>query len=405
MRLTLLQDPDPALRRATLLGTQRAWAGMADVVAACLNGIAGQRLTLYRRRGVPHFLDPALFDAAIGRRTLDTMLEVVKARQEVARRFLRRKAGLLGRERLGFQDLHAPLPVSSPRRVPFDEGRERVLAAFEAFDPELAEFARGAFHRRWIDWRPRPGKRPGGFCSSSSWIRESRVFITYDGADGDVSTLAHELGHAYHAWLVRDLRPWATRYPMTLAETASTFAEQLVIEAGLSGPDSGPEERAAILDGRMRDAATFLLDIPMRFDFEKAFYEERGRGELAPGRLCELTLQAQRQNFGDTIAEDELDPWFWASKLHFYITGLSFYNFPYTFGYLFSLGIFSHAKQEGHGFLPRYRELLRQTGSDTAERVARRALGIDLEQPEFWNASIDLLETELGRFEETVEAL
>ncbi|MEN8183160.1 MAG: M3 family oligoendopeptidase [Myxococcota bacterium] len=405
MRLTLLQDPDPAVRRATLLGTNRAWQGVADVVAACLNGIAGQRLTLYRRRGVPHFLDPALFDAAVGRPTLDTLLEVVKARQEVARRFLRRKARLLGRDRLGFQDLHAPLPVSSPRRVSFDEGRERVLAAFEAFHAELGEFAGGAFDRRWIDWRPRPGKRPGGFCSSSSWIGESRVFITYDGADGDVSTLAHELGHAYHAWVVRGLRPWATRYPMTLAETASTFAEQLVIDAGLSSPDTTAEARASILDGRMRDATAFLLDIPMRFDFEKALYAERGQGELAPGRLCELMEQAQRENFGDTLARDELDPWFWASKLHFYITGLSFYNFPYTFGYLFSLGIFARAKQEGPGFLPRYRELLALTGSDTAERVARRALGVDLEQPEFWNASIDLVEAELGRFEEAVDAL
>jgi oligoendopeptidase F len=385
MRMTLLQDPDPEVRRATLAGTNRAWEGMADVVAACLNGIAGQRLTLYERRGVPHFLDPALLDAAIGRRTLDTMLGVVKARQEVARRFLRRKARQLGRDRLGFQDLHAPLPVASPRRIPFDEGGERVLSAFEAFHPELAEFARGAFERRWIDWRPRPGKRPGGFCSSSPWIGESRVFITYDGADGDVSTLAHELGHAYHSFVVRDLRPWAT--------------------AGLASEGAGPEQRAALLDGRMGDAAAFLLDIPTRFDFEKAFYEERRGGELAPRRLCELMLQAQRDNFGDTLAEEELDPWFWASKLHFYITGLSFYNFPYTFGYLFSLGIFALAQQEGGAFLPRYRELLRLTGSDTAERVAQRALGVDLEQPDFWNASIDLVETELARYEEALDRL
>lgn len=405
MRTTLLQDPDPAVRRATLVGSNRAWEGMADVAAACLNSIAGQRLALYRRRGVAHFLDPALFDAAIGRRTLDTLLEVVKARQEVARRFLRLKARLLGRDRLGFQDLHAPLPLSPPRRVSFEEGRERVLAAFEGFHAELAEFARDAFARRWIDWRPRPGKRPGGFCSSSSWIGESRVFLTYDGADGDVSTLAHELGHAYHAWVVRDLRPWATRYPMTLAETASTFAEQLVIDAGLANPQTGVRERAALLDGRLRDAAVFLLDIPMRFDFEKTLYEERARGELAPGKLCELMEHAQRDHFGDTLAEDELDPWFWASKLHFYITGLSFYNFPYTFGYLFSLGIFARAKQEGPSFLARYRELLRLTGSDTAEGVARRALGVDLEQPEFWSASIDRLEAELARFEEAAAAL
>jgi oligoendopeptidase F len=405
MRQTLLQDSDPEVRRATLQGSNAAWEGVADTAAACLNAIAGTRLTLYRRRGIPHFLEPALFDAAISRRTLDALLEAVRSRQELARRFLRRKARLLGRERLGFQDLHAPLPLAAPRRIPFDEGRERVVAAFEAFHPELGDFARRAFRERWIDWSARARKRPGGFCASSQVVGESRVFLTYDGGLQDVSILAHELGHAWHAWVVRDLRPWATRYPMTLAETASTFAEQLAIEAGLRHEDASAEDRAPLLDARLRDAALFLLDIPMRFDFEKSLYEERASGELPVARLCELMVEAQRRHFGDTLFEDELDPWFWASKLHFYGTGLSFYNFPYTFGWLFSLGLFARSREEGRAFLPRYRELLRRTGSDTAEGVAREALGVDLEGPEFWNASLDLVEAELGRFEEAVAAL
>ena len=186
---------------------------------------------------------------------------------------------------------------------------------------------------------------------------------------------------------------------MTLAETASTFAEQLIIDAVLANPDASPQERATVLDSRLQDAAVFLLNIPMRFFFEKAVYEERATGELSVSRLKELMLNAQRQCYSDCLAEDELDPWFWASKLHFYITGISFYNFPYTFGYLFSLGLFALAKQEGPSFLPRYEELLRLTGSDTAERVAARCLGVDLEAPDFWNASIDLIKQDLGRFE------
>ena len=395
---SLLGDADPAVRRAALRGANAAWEGVADTTAACLNAIAGTRLTLYRRRGIEHFLAPALFDSALSRRTLDAMFGVARERAEIPRRFLREKARRSGRERLGFQDLEAPAPGDPPSRVSFDEARERIVAAFGRSYPELAKFAGKAFDEKWIDWEPRPGKRPGGFCSSSYVIGESRVFMTYDGALGDVSTLAHELGHAWHSWLMRDMRPWSRVYPMTLAETASTFAEQLVIDAVLSDPGSSEADKSSVLDGRLQDAAAFLLNIPMRFEFESRFYEERASGEISARRLCELMLDAQRSWYGDALDPDQLDPWFWASKLHFYITGLSFYNFPYTFGYLFSLGIFARAKREGAGFLPTYEALLRDTGKAPAEEVARRHLGVDLEAPDFWNESVDLIEQDLESY-------
>ncbi len=395
---SLLGDGDAEVRRATLRGANAAWEGVADTTAACLNAISGTRLTLYERRGIDHFLDPALFDSAVSRRTLDTMFGVARERAEIPRRFLREKARRAGRERLGFQDLEAPAPGEPPTRVAFGEARRRIVDAFDRAYPELARFAENAFDRRWIDWEPRPGKRPGGFCSSSSVIGESRVFMTYDGALGDVSTLAHELGHGWHSWVMRDMRPWARVYPMTLAETASTFAEQLVIDAVLGDDDAAKADKSAMLDGRLQDATAFLLNIPMRFEFECRLYEERSKGELGPKRLCELMCDAQRSWYGDALAEDELDPWFWASKLHFYITGLSFYNFPYTFGYLFSLGIFARAKREGPDFLPTYESLLRDTGSATAEEVARRHLGVDLEAPDFWNESVDRIEDDLRAY-------
>jgi oligoendopeptidase F len=398
---SLLEDAAPAVRRAALLGSNAAWERVGDVAASCLNAISGTRLLLYRRQGVPHFLDPALFDSAISRRTLDALLDAVRGRGELARAYLHRKAQILfGTRTLGFQDLLAPLPLEGLGRVPWPEARERVLRAFARFHPELESFARRAFDGRWIDWEPRPGKRPGGFCSSSPVIRESRVFLTYGGAPGDVSTLAHELGHAFHAFAMRDLRPFALRYPMTLAETASTFAERLLADARLAEPGLPAAERLALLDGRMQDAATFLLNIPMRLHFETALYEERARGELSPRRLGELMREAQRAWYGDTIAEEELDPWFWASKLHFYIAGLSFYNFPYTFGFLFSLGLYARAREQGSAFLPRYVELLRRTGRMSAEDVARSSLGVDLGEPVFWNASLDLVAEDARAFEE-----
>ncbi len=405
MTRTLLEDARREVRTAAFEGSNAAWEGIGDVAAACLNAIAGTRLELYRRRRVGHFLEPAVFDAGISRSTLDTMLEVVRSRWEVPRRYLRRKARILGLERLGFQDLMAPLPIDSQARISWEGARERVLSAFEGFYPELGDFAHQAFERRWIDYQPRPGKRPGAFCSTSKRIGESRVFMTYSGALGDVATLAHELGHAFHARVLEDARLWASRYPVTLAEAASTFAEQLVIDAVLESPDARPEDRAAMLDSRMQDGSAFLLNIPMRFLFERAVYEERAAGELTVSRLGELMTEVQRTCYGDCLSGDELDPWFWASKLHFYLTGISFYNFPYTFGYLFSLGIFARAKREGPSFFPIYEKLLRMTGSDSAENLARSHLGVDLEAPDFWNASIDLIESDLVRFEDATGAL
>ena len=238
---SLLEDPDPDVRRAALRGANAAWESVGDVTAACLNAIAGTRLALYGRRGIDDFLEPALFDAGITRETLDTLLGCAERRAEVARAYLRRKARILGRERLGFQDLMAPLPVASHERIPWPAARERVERAFRRLHPGLADLAARAFAGSWIDWQPRAGKRPGGFCSTSTWINESRVFITYNETLGDLSTLAHELGHAFHGSVMSDMRPWARRYPMTLAETASTFAEQVVIDAVLDDPDARPK--------------------------------------------------------------------------------------------------------------------------------------------------------------------
>jgi oligoendopeptidase F len=401
---SLLGDPDPSLRRAALEGANRAWEGQAEALAACLNAISGTRLVLYRRRKISHFLQPALFEAGITRRTLDAMLSAVRDRQELGRRYLRRKATLLGRERLGFQDLEAPLPAVAAGPIGWESAQERVLEAFRGFYPALYELAHAALTARWVDYEPRDGKRPGGFCSSSPLIDQSRIFMTFLGARGDVTTLAHELGHAFHSWLMHGTRRWSRDYPMTLAETASTFAEQAVSDVLLNAPEATAADQLGILDLRLSDAATYLLNIPMRFDFECSLYEERAQGELTVSQLKDLMTRAQRANYGDALDRDQLNPWFWASKLHFYVTDLSFYNFPYVFGFLLSLGLLARAKLDKGAFFPRYEALLARSGSETVETIARETLDADLGAPEFWHACIDRIEQDLQRFEALLEA-
>ncbi len=398
MRNSLLSNADPAIRASAFDGGNVAWRGVSHVAAAALNAIAGTRLALYKRRGIGHFLEPALFDSNITRRTLDAMLEAVHAARELPRRYLRAKAPLIGQKRLRACDLAAPLPLPQLAKVDWATGSRRVREAFDRVYPALGAYTARAYEARWIDAEPREGKSPGGFCSSSPFIGESRIFMTYHDAPTDVRTLAHELGHAFHNDVMRDLRTWQRGYPMTLAETASTFAETVFSEAILADPATTDVERLDVLDTRLEQASAFLLNIPMRYQFEHALYTERAHGELSPSRLVTMMLEAQRDWYGDALEPDSLDPMFWASKLHFYITSVSFYNFPYTFGYLFSLAIYERARAEGPAFLRDFESLLRQTGSASAEAIARDKLGCDLEDPAFWESSIAVVEADLDRF-------
>ncbi len=398
-RRALMADPDRRVRQAAFVGGNAAWQQMEDVTAAALNAIAGTRLTLNPRRGVPHFLDVALFQSSISRATLDAMLEAVRRRAELPRRALRLKARAMGLEGISWYDLEAPLPFPDTRALPWEEAKALVERAFSRAYPSLGEFTRQMYADRWIEWEPRAGKRPGGFCTSSPLSGESRIFMTYRDTLHDLRTLAHEAGHAFHQHIMRQLRDWARAYPMTLAETASTFGELVLAEGLVAEGQASELEQARLLDMEAGNACAYLLDIPMRFEFEKHFYEERSQGPVSVSRLKELMVVAQRQVFGEVLVQGEEDPYFWASKLHFYITGATFYNFPYTFGFLLSRGLFSRFLAEGAAFLPRYEEFLRLTGSGSAEDVARQALGCDLEKPAFWEEAIQSLEQPLQRLE------
>lgn len=400
MKNSLLDDPDPAVRKAVFDGSNAAWEVNADAVAACLNGIAGTRLTLQERRGVEHFLDVAMFQSGVERATIDTMWSVVTAHRPLVQRYLRLKARLVGRgERMGFQDTSCPLPIRDSRRYTWPEGEALVYGAFRRAYPRLADYAEMMRDQRRIESEKRPGKRPGAFCTSSYKSRESRVYMTYGGSLGDLQTLAHELGHAFHNEVMKDMRPMARRYPMTLAETASTFAEDIFAGSIIRDPNAEPAVRLQLLNEALDRVVAFLLNIHMRYLFEERFYTERAGGEVSVSRIRELVVEAQRECYGDVLLEDEMDPMFWASKLHFYITGVSFYNFPYTFGYLFSRGLSARFQAEGEAFLGKYEALLRLTGSTTAEGVARESIGVDLGQPDFWREALSTLEGELQRFE------
>ncbi|MBI4351781.1 MAG: hypothetical protein HY550_10095 [Elusimicrobia bacterium] len=401
----LLADTDRKTGRAAFEGGNKAWATLEDSCAAALNALAGTRLTLYRRRGVKHFLDQALFGAGIKRRTLDAMYTAVNRNLEPVREILRVKAAAMNRKGIAFFEREAPLPLKDSKQYTWEEGTAKVSAAFGRVYPDLGKYYDDFLGKRWLESEARGGKRPGAFCTGSHLIHQGRVYMTFNGSLGDINTMAHEIGHAWHGHLLRDMRAWATEYPMPLAETASIFGEHLLAEGIQADPGVSEAQKLIMLDEYLSGAAVTILDITVRFEFEKAFYEERRKGEVSAARLKELMTAAQKRIFGDALEPGGEDPLFWASKLHFYMAGVSFYNFPYTFGFLMAATLFRKFKAEGPSFLPRYEAFLRLTGSDTAEGVAKRSLGADIGDPAFWETAIKGLAEPLARYRKLLEEL
>ncbi len=398
-RRSLMESPDRRIRKASFEAGNAAWQSVEDITAAALNSISGTRLTLNRHRGVNHFLDVALFQSGITQKTLNAMMDAVHLELELPRRILRLKASAMKTARVAWYDLGAPLSIPGQGQLSWEQAKALVQNSFHQAYPALADFFREVINRNWIDWQPRAGKRPGGFCTGSLLTKESRIFMTYNRSMGDVLTLAHEAGHAFHSNVMGDIRPYARRGPMTLAETASTFAEMVLTSGMLKDPSISEAEKTLVLDMETGHGAIYLLDIPVRYEFEKTLYEERAKGEVGVSRLKELMVAAQRRILGDVLEEGCEDPYFWASKLHFYISGMTFYNFPYTFGFLLSRGLFAMFKDQGAEFLPKYEEFLRLTGSDTPENIARHTINRDLESREFWIEAIKSLEEPFSQLE------
>lgn len=400
-----LESPEPSVRENNFFAANNAWATIADTCADALNHISGSRLSKYRRLGVDHLAAPLHLNR-MTRETLDTMWRTIGERKSCLADYLRKKAELLGVQQLAWWDLQAPLPAATgagDSKLTYDEACGLTIDAFSEFSPKLGDFAQMSIEERWIEVEDRPGKRQGGFCTDVTTRGQSRIFMTFTGTADGMSTLAHELGHAYHSYVLRDQPLLLRDYPMNLAETASTFAEAVLGENRLATSES-PHARLRMLDQMLGDAVAFLMNIHARFLFDDALHNERASGELSAERLSELMAESQRKAYLDALSDDGWNPLFWVSKLHFYIADWPFYNFPYTFGYLLSLGTYSLA-QYAADFPAKFDDFLIATGCKTAESAVQDSFGYDLREPDFWNRSLDVVESRVSQFVELSEAV
>ena len=390
----LAMNPDRDIRHRAWQAELGAWEAHALPIAAALNGVKGQVLTLAARRDWADPLDESLFWSGIDRDILDVMVEEARASFPEFRRYLRLKSRLLGITELAWYDLFAPVGDAG-RRWRWPEATAFIEDQFGAYSDRLLGLARRAFVERWIDAGPRPGKVGGAYCM---WLLgdESRILANYSPGYDGVTTLAHELGHAYHNLNEAGLTPLQRRTPMILAETSSTFCETLVKEAALV--DAEPAEKIYILEQSAQGACQVVIDILSRFDFEQSLFAGRRERELSIGELNRLMLAAQDATYGDALAKQERHPYMWAVKGHYYSADLSYYNYPYLFGLLFGLGLYAIYRKEPETFPDRYDALLASTGRASAAALAAR-FDIDLRDRAFWRSSLEVIRDDIDRLE------
>ncbi len=402
---SLLSSPSRERRIAAAEGAAVTFTEHQQTYAAALNAISGTRLALNKRRGIEGFLEPSLKQSRIQENTLRALMTAIEDRLPFAREVFNFRNSCMGIEDPGYVDLRAPLPLGGESGPTWDEGVALISGAFNSVYPALGSYFDEIIGKRWIDHSPRDNKRPGGFCTGSLATRESRIFMTYKDTLNDVLTLAHEAGHGWHSRILKDQRILAARYPMTLAESASTFAERILTKGVLQDPDYDNAVKLVLLDAEVEHMLAFLLDLPVRFRFEEAVYEQRKNGTLSAGEFCDLMRQTQRRIFGDTLAEGREDPWFWASKLHFYIEGIQFYNYPYTFGYLLSTAYVQRMRDGSDTALNSYENFLAGSGRMSCEQVVKESLGEDITDPNFWAQLIDGLQKPFAQYKQLLTEL
>ncbi|NSB16909.1 M3 family oligoendopeptidase [Clostridium beijerinckii] len=395
MVLNMAYDKDATVRKKAYEAEIKSYKKVEEGVAAALNGIKGEVLTVCDFRGYKSPLEKTLIDSRMSEESLEAMFLAMKESLPVFRKYLRRKGEMLGHKNgLPFYDLYAPI-CEADMKFTYEEGTKFVEKNFRTFSDNLGDFARKAIDNHWIDVKPKEGKVGGAFCENLHFNGESRILLNYGDNFGDVVTLAHELGHGFHGECLNNETTLNSDYPMPIAETASTFCETIIKKAAIK--DASKNEALAILETEISDCTQVIVDIYSRFLFEKSFFEARKGSSLSVEEINDLMLDAQREAYGDGLDPDFLHPYMWTWKPHYYDAEYNYYNFPYAFGLLFAKGLYAEYLKKGKTFSKEYEKLLSITGKNKIADVAR-VMGIDINDTEFWRNSLKTIEEDIEEF-------
>lgn len=392
----LASHKDADIRKRAYEKELAMYENVKEPVAFALNNIKSQVNDVTRLRGYSSALEATLDASQMSQATLDALLGAIVDALPSFHRYLKHKATLLGHSNgLPFYDLFAPIGNGATRTFTVDESKDYLMEHFAKFSPDLAQMTKEFYEKNYIDVFPRKGKRGGAFCYNLPMIKQSRVMMNFDGSLSSVVTMAHELGHAYHGVQIENHAPLNWEYSMPVAETASTFNENIVMKNVIAEATS--EEKASLLESELQDTTQIIVDIYSRFLFEKAVFEARDEKFLFSKDLEELMLDAQKQAYGDGLDHDKLHQFMWICKPHYYSAGLSYYNFPYAFGGLFAKGLYALYLEKPEGFVDKYKAMLTATTVGTVEETAS-FMGVDITKKEFWAKALSLVEKQIDEF-------
>ncbi|WP_404468929.1 M3 family oligoendopeptidase [Sutcliffiella horikoshii] len=392
--INLRSHPAEEVRKESYNTLEKIWKENEEQFAKILNHIAGFRLQVYKKRRLENILEEPLMENRLKEETLNAMWTAVSKNKQPFTKYLNQKAKMNGDTKMKSYNFWAPLRKSN-QKINYEEAVNFILEQFSKFGTEIESFSRHAFNNGWIEAEDRPNKSAAAFCASFPKSGESRVFMTYGNRITNVLTLAHEIGHAFHNHAMKPIKGINRQYPMCIAETASTFAEMIILDAALAKAES-TEEKLFLLDEKLKRSVMNFMNIHSRFLFEKRFYEERKLGIVSSSRLNELMQEAIDEGYDGSFDNASIHSWVWTP--HYYITKNPFYNFPYTFGYIFSLCIYAKAKDKGKAFENEYIDLLRDSGSMTTEDLVMKHLGEDITSETFWEKGIELCVRDVEEF-------
>lgn len=393
--LNMAYSKDPEVRKKAYEAEIKSYEKIEEGVAAALNGIKGEVITTSELKGYKSPLHMTLEESRMDEDILNAMLTAIKESLPTFRKYLKRKAEILGHKNgLPFYDLYAPV-IEKEMKFTFEEGKAFIEKNFRKFSDNLADFVLKAFENNWLDVYPKEGKVGGAFCASIKDIKESRILLNYGNSFSDVVTMAHELGHGFHGECLNNETMLNSEYPMTLAETASNFCEILIKKSAVK--EASKEEAFAILEAEISDCNQVIVDIYSRFLFESEVFEKRKESSLSVEEINNAMLNAQKEAYGDGLDSNYLHKYMWTWKPHYYYATANFYNFPYAFGNLFAKGLYAEYLKRGDSFCKEYEELLAVTGKNMVADVTK-IMNIDVHDVNFWRNSLKLIEEDIEKF-------
>lgn len=398
----MLFEAEGSIRKTAYEAELNSYKTIEEPIAAALNGIKGEVITICNLKGYKSPLHYTLESSRMSEKNLEAMLAAMRESLVNFRKYYLMKARVLGYDGpLAYYDIFAPIGKSE-KKYSYEDAKEFIVENFNSFSKSLGDFAKNAFEKRWIDAEPRRGKRGGAFCSNLHSIGESRILCTFTGSFKNISTLAHELGHGYHGHILKDESYLNSKYPMPIAETASLFCETLVRNAAIKKCDE--ETAFSILDGELTNCGQVIVDIYSRFLFEDELFRRRKDSSLSAKEINDLMLWAQKEAYGDAIDPSTLNPYAWINKPHYYYAERNYYNFPYAFGLLLAKGLYSEYCIRGSSFVEQYDKLLSLTGKSSIEHIGK-VMNIDLNDLDFWRSSMEMVNKDIEKYMELADKL